>query len=653
MTVRSATTRWISIRDRPELLLIRRLGLVLFVYFLIRLTFFADHRRIFADSPLADILGAFVRGVRFDLSAIAYTNMPFILLSLAPIALLARNWYQRTLQTLFVIVNAIFVVMQTGDIAYFPFTGTRVTMDIFSLTGEATAQADQLFLNFAGLTIIGLTLIACLALFYPKQRKAAPSERTWGRASGVVSVALLLTVIAARGGLQKKPLNPIHAFSSGDHEIGILTLNTSFTLIHSPRERGLTPVKYFATEAEVDSLLAAPYGYAERARSIAPSAPQNVVLLILESFGTEFWGGTDREQPELTPFLDSLSQHGVLYTNAFANGRRSMDALPSILLGVPLYLGRSIAVSGYQGNQWMGLGHYLEQVGYHTSMFHGAVKGTMYFDAIAAMAGIREFYPLERFPADVQESGFDGNWGLYDEPALVFDAKELSTFPQPFFSTLFTISTHQPYVVPSQYRAILPKGSREIHQSVAYVDFAVRRFFETARKQPWYENTLFIVTGDHTAPLRSPRYDTPLGRYMVPVLLYHPRNRLPALDSSRIVQHVDLFKTVLDYAGARPLRVPAFGRSLFANVAGEAVLATDEVFWMVRTEGVLERLPNGQERTLSYRREATGRDSGALTPEQAAEMSRKLLAYVQHFTMGMINNSFYRERGARTARVAN
>ena len=234
-----------------------------------------------------------------------------------------------------------------------------------------------------------------------------------------------------------------------------------------------------------------------------------------------------------------------------------------------------------------------------------------------------------------------------------YEAVKNSLIAQPFFSTLFTISTHQPYVVPSQYRATLPKGSREIHQSVAYVDFAVRRFFETARKQPWYENTLFIVTGDHTAPLRSPRYDTPLGRYMVPVLLYHPRNRLPALDSSRIVQHVDLFKTVLDYAGARPLRVPAFGRSLFAKVAGEAVLATDEVFWMVRTEGVLERLPNGQERTLAYRREATGRDPGALTPEQSAEMSRKLLAYVQHFAMGMINNSFYRERGARTARVAN
>src|SRR5690606_1846761 len=145
---------------------------------------------------------------------------------------------------------------------------------------------------------------------------------------------------------------------------------------------------YFDDEREVERMLRAPYGYAERAGGGAPPEPQNVVLLILESFGTEFWGGEGREVDGLTPFLDSLSGHGTLLTNSFANGRRSMDALPSLLLGVPLYTGPSIAVSEYQGNQWRGLGHFLGEAGYHTSMFHGAPKGTMYFDAIAGMSGI-------------------------------------------------------------------------------------------------------------------------------------------------------------------------------------------------------------------------------------------------------------------------
>lgn len=630
-------------------MLLRRLGLVLAVYAAVRLVFLVDHRANYEDSSLADIAGAFLQGMRFDLSAIAYSNLPFILLSLAPAALLVRRWYQRLLMGVYVTVNGALVMVMVGDVGYYPFTGTRVTKDVFALSGEAAAQLDQLLVNFAGLTATALMLVAALVVLYPRLRGEGMPLRSLPTHLGAVLAVLLLSVVAARGGLQKKPLKPIHAFSSGDHEVGILTLNTAFTLLHSPRERQLEPVEYFADDHEVDALIRAPYGYAELVGNKAPSRRQNVVLLILESFGTEFWGGTNLEEPGLTPFLDSLSRRGIFFTNSFANGRRSMDALPSILLGVPLYMGQSIAVSGYQGNQWLGLGHFLENAGYHTSMFHGAVKGTMYFDAIAAMAGIGEFYPLERFPEDVREEAFDGHWGLYDEPVLQHTVRQLGTHREPWFTTIFTISTHHPYRVPPQYEDSLPRGSREIHQSVAYVDLAVRRFFEAASKEPWFEHTLFVITGDHTPPLRSKRYDTALGRYMVPMLLYHPKQALPRLDPARVTQHVDLFKTILDYTGVRPERVPAFGRSLFAPVPGEAVLTTDDVFWIVRREGVLERMPDGRERVLAFRREETGREPGRLTPEQSQEMSRKLLAYVQHFTMSMINNSFYREPGLRAA----
>ena len=379
----------------------------------------------------------------------------------------------------------------------------------------------------------------------------------------------------------------------------------------------------------------------------APPRPQNIVLLILESYATEFWGGTDREHPELTPFLDSLRQHGTFYTESFANGRRSMDALPSILLGMPLYRGQSIAVSRYQSNQWIGVGHFLRNAGYHTSFFHGAVKGTMYFDAIASLAGIEDFYPLERFPEEVQRDAFDGHWGLFDEEALQFAVRQVGTFREPWFATMFTISTHHPYRLPPKYADSLPRGSREIHASVAYTDLAVRRFFEVARTQPWFEHTLFVITGDHTPPSRSARYDTPVGRYMVPTLLYHPGGVLPELDPTRVVQHVDLFPTILDYAGVRPERLPLFGHSLFAEAPGEAVLTTDETYWLVRADGVLERRPDGSERVLAYLRERTGTEDGAMPAGRQEDASRRLLAYVQHYTMSLINNSFYRDATRR------
>lgn len=630
----------------PVGVLLGRLGLAVAVYTAIRLTFFLDHRGVFAQASAGEVVGAFLHGLRFDLSAIAYTNIPFILLSLAPAAWLARRWYQWMLRGLFVVANGAATVVMVGDVGYYPFTGTRVTMDVFALTEEATAQADQLFVNFAGLTLIGVGLLVALLVFYPRPlvEAQAPVPR-WRRIATSFAV-ILGTVVAARGGFQKKPLNPIHAFEGGSHEIGVLTLNSAFTLLQSPRDRALEPVAYFESAAAVDSLLPLAYGLTDTA---AAPLKQNIVLLILESYATEFWGGSDREHPELTPFLDSLKQHGTFYTESYANGRRSMDALPSILLGMPLYRGQSIAVSRYQSNEWIGLGHFLREAGYHTSFFHGAVKGTMYFDAIAALSGIEDFYPLERFPEAVQQEAFDGHWGLFDEEALQFAVRHVGTFREPWFATMFTISTHHPYRLPPRYADSLPKGSREIHASVAYTDLAVRRFFEAARTQPWFEHTLFVITGDHTPPSRSARYDTPLGRYMVPTLLYHPGGALPPLDTARVVQHVDLFPTILDYAGVHPERVPRFGHSLFAAQEGEAVLTTDEVYWLVRRDGVLERRPDGSERMLAYRRERTGEAEADVAADRQAEASRRLLAYVQHYTMSLINNSFYRDGMRRAA----
>lgn len=623
-------------------MLLKRLSVIALAYSAVRAVFLWNHRVNFADAPSTEVALAFIQGLRFDLSAIAYLNIPFILLSLAPAALLARRWYQRSLMGLFLTVNGAATIVMMGDVGYYPFAGTRVTMDVFALTGDASAQIDQLLVSFAGLAATGLGLVVLQYFLYPRHQSEPFAPRRGLRTVGAGFAVLVLTVLAARGGFQKKPLNPIHAFSSGSHEVGILTLNSAFTLIQSPRGRQLEPVTFFADQGDVDEILKTEYGFAEAMGARVPTKQQNVVLLILESYATEFWGGVDREEPGLTPFLDSLRQHGVFYTESFANGRRSMDALPSILLGVPLYRGQSIAVSRYQSNEWIGLGHLLGDAGYHTSFFHGAPKGTMYFDAIASLSGIEDFYPLERFPDQTQNEAFDGHWGLYDEEALQFAVRHVGTFEEPWFSTMFTISTHHPYRVPPRYVDSLPKGSRDIHQSVAYVDLAVRRFFDQARQQPWFENTLFVITGDHTPPMRSSRYDTPIGRYMVPTLLYHPAGQLPALDPKRVVQHVDLFPTILDYAGVRPTAVPQFGRSLFSSQPGEAVLTMDETYWIVREEGVLERTPLGEERVLAYRRERTGEAEGTVSAEVQANLNRRLLAYLQHYTMSLINNSFYR-----------
>ncbi len=616
-----------------EGLLLRRLLLVLALYSVLRLVFLAAHPELFAESSLGAVASAFGRGVRFDLSALAYTNLPFILLSLAPAAWQMRRGYQWLLGTVFVVTNSAALILMTGDIVYFDFTGSRLTFDLLDMKAEATNQLDQLLLNYAPFTALGLGLIAMLMVLFPRAGRSPLVARRWwaAAASGILIVGL--TVVAARGGVQKKVLKPLHAFVGGEHGPGILALNSMFTLIQSPLTQMIEPVAFFPSDADAEAVLRAPFGITER-----PATPQNVVLIILESFGTEFWGAAGSTDG-LTPFLDSLVPQGRFFAHNFANGRRSIDALPSILLGVPLLMSRSIALSPYQGNQWVGLGHLMDEAGYHTSMFHGAPKGTMYFDAIAQMAGVRDFHSLERYPEALQERDFDGHWGLFDEPFLQHFATTLTTVPTPFFSSAFTISTHQPFRVPVRYLDSLPAGTTEIHRSVRYVDQSLSRFFATARQQPWYDNTLFIITGDHTQSDRSPAYDTFLGRYMTPLLLFHPTQQLPAVDPERITQHVDILPTILDYAGVEPGELPRFGRSLFSPAPGEAILQSNGTYWLVRREGVVQRDPDGRESAFPYLGPATTATGAAVSGPFAS----RLHAHVQHFNNSMLGNSFYRD----------
>ncbi|HSE27122.1 MAG TPA: sulfatase-like hydrolase/transferase, partial [Gemmatimonadales bacterium] len=374
-----------------EGLLARRLLLLVVMYAAARAAFLTAHLDLYRPDTAVAVGWAFVRGLRFDLSAIAYANIPFVLLSLAPARVQERAGWQRGLMALFVAVNSACAWVMVADIEYFRFTGTRVTSEVLALRGEALAQADQFLVNYAPFVLLSLAFTGALLLLYP--RATAPLRRTaWPRAAATALGIIALVAVATRGGLQKKPLRPIHAFAQGEHELGILTLNSVFTLVRSPRDRQVEPVAFFPADADAAARLRAPFGVEAR-----PPVPQNIVLIVLESFSNELWGATGSGSG-LTPFLDSLATAGRFFADNYANGRRSIDALPSILLGVPHLMQRALARSAYEGNEWIGLGHLLEQAGYHTSFFHGAPKGTMYFDALAALAGIRDFYPLERYP---------------------------------------------------------------------------------------------------------------------------------------------------------------------------------------------------------------------------------------------------------------
>ncbi|PVY40156.1 LTA synthase family protein [Pontibacter virosus] len=617
--------------DSSFQLLLRRLGLVFLLYTLLRAVFFAFNSDHFAEASAGQVALAFVHGLRFDVAALVSINSLFILLSLLPHGNLQHPGYQKTLQWLFVLTNAPFIALALVDVEFFKFIGRRSGNEVLTITGDVMGQLGQLagYYWYMGIGFVGL-VIAIIKL-YPKS-DAIPERKPvlWQRYLRLLLVAGFV-VLGIRGGIQLKPLRPAHAFVHEHASLGHLSLNTPFTFIKSIGKTTLEEKHFFTSDEELLANLPVKPG-----RYDTPTGEplqENVVLIVLESFASEYIGALNNGEG-YTPFLDSLASKGLLFRNSFANGRKSIEALPSILSGLPSLLPDPYITSPYQSNTIYSAGHLLRSAGYTTAFFHGATNGTMGFNQYTQMAGIQHYYGLDEYPSELRAAHFDGNWGIFDEPYLQYTVQEMNKFSQPFFSTVFTLSSHQPYTVPAQYKGKFPKGELEIHESVGYADHALREFFSTASKQPWYENTLFIIVADHTQKSIRPEYQNELGYHRVPLLLFHPAKKLEA-DVQKVTQHTDILPTMVDYLQLPTDKLMLFGQSVLDSAAtGHALLYNGVSYYMVQQDGVTELTARDEVRSYTFP-ELMATDKVHVTQEQT------LKAYVQYFKNKMLANDLY------------
>ena len=185
----------------------------------------------------------------------------------------------------------------------------------------------------------------------------------------------------------------------------------------------------------------------------------------------------------------------------------------------------------------------------------------MGFDEFCNIAGIQHYYGLNEY---VGPKAFDGNWGIYDEEFLQYYAKELDKLPKPFFSTVFTLSSHHPYSIPAKYKNMFLNSPNELVRAIRYADYALGKFFQTISKAPWYKNTLFIFSADHTAKEQSELYGTRAGIFRIPIVYFHPGDTTLHGVSARITQQADIMPSLMDYLGINTPFV-AFGSSIFSN----------------------------------------------------------------------------------------
>ncbi len=518
----------------PFLNLFKRLGIALLIFTLLRWVFYLFNQSYFTELNFSILWG----GLRFDISAIAYWYIPFIVFSLLPFAFNQSRYYQVFLKVLFYLSSLVCLLLAIIDIVYFRFTFKRTTADIFdfiSATDETFNLIPQFLMDYWYLIIVLAVFIIGFEFLYRKTEKKLIEYHFSIQGIVFFILGLGIAVTASRGGLQLRPISPLQASQYSSVQNVPLVLNTPFTIIRTLFKEQLKKEDYF-TANQLDKIYT-PVHLIQNSNQ----KPKNVVLIILESFSKEYIGAYNNGNG-YTPFLDSLMQHSIVFENAFANGKKSIEALPSILAGIPNLMENPYITSAYNNNNIKGLGSLLKEINYNTSFYHGGTNGTMSFDAFVQMAGINTYFGRAEYN---NEKDYDGKWGIFDEPYFQYFANELSQKQQPFFSSIFSLSSHHPYTIPEQHQNQFPKGELEIDESIGYTDFALKKFFKTASKMDWFENTVFIITADHTAQSNQKAYANRMGIFRIPLIIF--QQQTPAKKSTIITQQSDIVPLILSY----------------------------------------------------------------------------------------------------------
>lgn len=612
-----------------------RLGIALAMLSITRIVFYIANSKAFLNVSFGD----FLIGIWVDCIAIGIWFIPFYALSLLPHPFRYKKFYTIFLKFLFHLTNGIMIALNLLDIEYFKYTSKRSTADLFSIVnaGSDIAQLFTTFLMDFWWLILFLIVLLLLSIFLYNKTKSfdgtyQKSLRFWSKDALVFVLFGSLLFIMGRGGLSIRPADMLTVATYTQPDKLTLTLNTPLTIIKTVGKIGLKEKDYFS---DLDKLNAQFLPIHSPNPAYALKSKPNVFIIILESFGNEWLG--KKTGGEFTPFLDSLIDESLYFSNAYANGKKSIEAMPAIFAGIPTLMDNPYISSPYGMNQIKALPTLLKEEGYSSGFFHGATNGSMKFDEFANVAGFDHYFGRIEYN---NESHCDDTWGVLDEFFNPWSAKTVTqTLKEPFLAGLFTLSSHHPYFIPEEHENNLPEGEFPIAKSIAYGDMSLRKFFSAAEKEPWYENTIFVICADHTPAGHSPFYFNRIGMYQIPILLFDPSNRIKEGVDNRITSHIDIMPSILDLVGYKN-DFYSFGQSVFTqNKNRFAYNYINETYHLFKGDYLLNYQNDKPVGFYNYKIDSlTLSDSLKFHTDKVEDHVMLMRAIIQRFNNDMIKN---------------
>lgn len=520
------------------------------LYFLSWLGFFILMRAVFLlyhidktnHLSTRQIIGIFTNGLRMDLSVAAYIIAPVCLLVILSLFI----HYFRRLQVYkiyTVIILFIVAIISLCDLEIYNAWGFRI--DATPLKFLATPREAMASISHLPLFWILIVFLLCYSLFYfcfTYTLKLIFFQQQ-NKLIGLTAVLLLIItvglIIPVRGGLQLAPLNQSTVYFSTNSFANHSTINPTWNFLHSvfSKENITTnPYQYFTAvldKQKVDSL----YGNTNKADSInflkKADKPVNVIVVIWESF-TEKAIHVSKNGQEVTPRFNRLRTEGIYFSNVYASGDRTNKGVPAILSGYPAMPKTTIIHSPGKSYKIKAVSQLFKDRGYQTPFFYGGepefanIKSYLLNSGFDPIIGRNDFDPAD----------MNSKWGAHDGVVMRKVMNDLAIVKQPFFSVWLTLSSHEPFETPVAPIIEGEDFESKFLNSINYSDQVIGNFIDQCRLQPWWRNTIVIITGDHGHQL--PQTGHKADNFRIPMLWLGGALNRKRLVIDRVMSQIDI-----------------------------------------------------------------------------------------------------------------
>lgn len=535
----------------------------------------------FVDLTSSELIQSFIMGFRVDTITIFTFSALFIMLLL----IIKNSLIRKIVAMVWGVVLITIFVLSFSDVLYFQYIHKHISNEIFNLGNDLDIIYSVALNSYLGYTV-GAT-IAIFALLYGIYNvfSATLDNFIVGKKLILVSVISVLVLgLGIKNTIRGKSFGTSDAFAIDKISSGNLALNGFFTIYRTaknkPKHKLMDSQKAISLAKESLKTPNAQYIDSKfpflKSYEAKDKPKYNVVIVLLESWGAEHIDGfTKYKELNVTPFFKELSSESLKFTNFYANGFRSIFGITSLFTGVALssgyeYLGRGLELSNLSY-----LGKIAKQNGYSTLAMQGGNRRSYRVDAVSSLAGFDEYYGAEDMPnVEIVEEGREARTGTYDHNLFTFYRQKISTLKEPFLTFAFTSTNHPDLYLP---RAEFERYPHNLHNyygelnAYIYVDGVIKKFMEGVKKEPWFDNTIFIFTADHGngdalneigQSLRNG--DTNLGtleHYRIPFVIYAPKIFKP-MEVTTLGSQVDIFPTIVDMLGFKA-QIATLGTSLF------------------------------------------------------------------------------------------